>query len=106
MPYTVKYDPDFSFVSTVFKGKITIEEFIAEEEQSTALDIENGTCKFLVDLVDCESSLSPGQIYEFPTRYQEKLKRSISLAVVGPFLKRPGKMHISTKPYAGIEDGM
>jgi hypothetical protein len=84
MPYTVTYDPDSSFVVTVFQGKITMEEFISEEEQSIALAMENGTRKFLVDLVGYESSLSPGQIYEFPARYQEKLKRPIYLAVVEP----------------------
>ena len=84
MPYTVTYDPDSSFVVTVFKGKMTIEELIAEEEQSITLAIENRTSKFLVDLVDYESSLSPAQIFEFPDRYQEKLKRPIYVALVEP----------------------
>lgn len=84
VPYTVTYDPDSSFVVTVFKGKMTIEELIAEEEQSIALAIENGTRKFLTDLVNYESSFSPVQIYELPVRYQEKLKRPIYIALVEP----------------------
>ena len=65
MPYTVTYDPDSSFIVTIFKGKLRLKELFAEEEESIALAIENDTRKFLVDLVDYERSISLTDIYDF-----------------------------------------
>ena len=91
MPYTVRYDPDSSFVITVFKEKVNLKELLAEEDESIALAIENGTYKFLVDLVDCESCISIMDLYEFPNRYEDKLKRPIYVAVIKPLSQKTQK---------------
>jgi hypothetical protein len=91
MPFTVRYDPDSSFVVTVFKGKVNLKELLAEEDESIALAIKNGTYKFLVDLVDCESCISIMDLYEFPNRYEEKLKRPICVAVMKPLSPKAQK---------------
>ena len=91
MPYTVTYDPDSSFIVTIFKGKLRLKELFAEEEESIALAIENDTRKFLVDLVDYERSISLTDIYDFPDRYEEKLRRPIYIALVQPLSQEARK---------------
>lgn len=91
MSYTVRYDPDSSFVVTVFKGKVNLKELLAEEDESIALAIERGTYKYLVDLVDCESCISITDLYEFPNRYDEKLERPICVAVIKPLSQKTQK---------------
>ena len=84
MPWTVNYDSDSDCVVTVYEGKLTAEDLRAEEEQSLALAIEKGTKRFLVDLVNYESSISPLHLLESPARYEEKLTRPIFVAVLEP----------------------
>ena len=84
MPYKVSYDPDSAFIVTVFEGKLSLEELLAEEDESIALAIENDTRKFLVDLVAYEGFISLIDLYEFPDRYEKKLRRPIYVAVVQP----------------------
>jgi len=84
MPWTVTYDPESGFVVSVYKGKLTGDDLKAEEEQSLALAIEKGTHRFLVDLVDYEGAVAKIDIFDSPSRYEDKLTRPIFVAVVEP----------------------
>jgi hypothetical protein len=84
MSWTATYDAESDFVLTVYEGKMTKEELVAEEEESLALALANKTQRFLVDQTNYTGSISPVDLFESPTRYEEKLTRPIYVAVVEP----------------------
>ncbi len=84
MAITVTYNADLCIIEITCKGEASSDELIAEQAPSFALAEEHNTDRFLLDLTNYESSLSPINILDGVSSYDEKSTRRISIAVVAP----------------------